>query len=611
MYAVVKKCLALLPSATRWRWASLLPLVVATAASEAVGAASVFALVKIVTDPAQAMQMPIVSSLFGWLGWSEPRRVTLTFTLLVALFYLAKNSLLTATEYFRGRCVGEATAELASTMLGAYLHAPYAFHVRRNSADLIRNTDHAVHRVFANVMSPVLGIATESLVVAGIVVVLVITAPLITLAAGSVLVLVSVVLLKATRREAIQQGTRVHALTRVALQGLQQALGAIKELKVLGRESFFEEDFRRTQRALARLRSRNALLGVLPRIVVETVFVGGALFVIVLVTLVGSSGADTVSLLGLYAYAGFRVIPSMNRVLWQLNEIRIGTALIDQLYEDYVQLAALRRPQLVGSDAKWFEFRDRIVFEHVSFYYDDPERPVLTDLHFVIERGQSVGIVGSTGAGKSTLIDLVVGVLEPSQGRILVDGEDLLTITRAWQRRIGYVPQTVFLIDDTIRRNVALGLPDREIEEQKLQTALQMAQLDRFVEALPEGRDTIVGERGVRLSGGERQRVGIARALYQQPEVLVFDEATSALDNRTEADLSRAIDALRGGKTLILIAHRLSTVRRCDRLVFLDRGAVAGIGSFAELMAGNARFREMATVPDEEMPPVENSTHAG
>jgi ATP-binding cassette subfamily C protein len=230
----------------------------------------------------------------------------------------------------------------------------------------------------------------------------------------------------------------------------------------------------------------------------------------------------------------------------------------------------------------------------VSYAYDAGGASVLDDVSLAIRRGESIGIVGHTGAGKSTLVDLLLGLLQPTAGRISVDGRDRRQHARWWQRQIGYVPQAFFVTDDTLRRNIAFGIPDAEIDERRVQRAARVAQLEEVVAGLPQGLDTFVGERGIRLSGGQRQRVVIARALYHEPQVLVFDEATSALDNQTEREIARAIEALHGAITLIVIAHRLSTVRGCDRLIFLDQGRVAGVGSYEELMAGDARFRAVA-----------------
>jgi ATP-binding cassette subfamily C protein len=476
------------------------------------------------------------------------------------------------------------------------LTVPYAFHFWRNSAELIHNVTGSVEVVFRLVMMSAVNIVSELLVVSGIIAVLMTAAPLVTLLSVIVLSGVLVAFLALTRRASAYWGAQEQELKRAILQNLQQSLGGLKEIKVMGRERFFYDVFSAQQGVLARVRSLSSTLAVMPHLLIETVFVGGVLLVIWLVTAQGGTGPDLVPLLGLYAYAGFRVIPSANRIVMNLNFMRNGMAATDRVYHDFMTFGPLSSTPYRVSEGDGLTLTDRLVLDRVSYTYDGAHTPVLHEVTLTVRRGESVGIVGPTGAGKSTLIDLVLGLLQPSSGCITVDGRDIGQALRAWQRQIGYVPQSIFLTDDSVRRNIAFGLTDADIDEQKIQAAVHMAQLEDFIASLPRGLDTVVGERGVRLSGGQRQRVAIARALYHEPEVLVFDEATSALDNQTEREVIRAIEALRGEKTLLIIAHRLSTVRACDRLVFLRDGCVAGVGSFDELMEDNADFRTTASL---------------
>jgi len=395
-----------------------------------------------------------------------------------------------------------------------------------------------------------------------------------------------------SRHATTRWGRSVQQLDSEILQTLQQGLGGVKEVKVLGCESFFLAQFDERVAAAGRLRGRYATVATTLRLGVETMFVCGLLLVSLLLTL--RRGPAALPLLGLFAYAGFRVIPAANRVMLYVTQLRYSRPWIQALRAD---LTALPAPATApaAADPDTIRLTRAIAFEGVSYAYEGEREPVLVGVDLTIARGESVAIVGPSGAGKSTLVDVLLGLLPPTSGRISVDGRDIAGAVRAWQRHIGYVPQEPFILDDSLRRNVAFGVADGAVDERRVMAALRLAQLADVVAALPRGLDTVLGERGTRLSGGQRQRVAIARALYHEPDVLVFDEATSALDTPTERELIAALEALRGVKTLVVIAHRLSTVRRCDRLAVLRDGRLVAVGAYDELLARDPGFRAMAT----------------
>jgi ATP-binding cassette, subfamily B, bacterial PglK len=591
MLSDVRACLGLLSRWARWRWAGLIPLALAAAAAEAIGAGVAFGLITILGDPTRAAALPVAGWIYPRLPAHDNRSVVLAFTLLVIVFYIARNVLLAAVTWAQERALNASVAELSNRLFAAYLAAPYDFHFRRNSAALIRRVTDGVHTVFRGVLGSLVMIATETLVVTGLVVVLGVTAPGVTLVAVVVVGGLLSLPLLLSRRATARWGRAVQVLDTSILQTVQQSLGAVKEVKLTGREAFFLGQLAERVPAAARLRLRYLTLGAALRMAVETVFVGGLLLVSLLVTL-RHEPSGALPLLGLYAYAGFRVIPSANRIMLYVNELRYSRAWIHDLRGD---LALLEAPPAASERAgEPIRFTRALALEGVAYTYAGEREPVLLGVDLTIARGESVGIVGSSGAGKSTLIDVLLGLLAPTSGRVTVDGRDIRAGLRAWQRHIGYVPQEPFLLDDTLRRNVAFGIADAEIDDRRVETALRLAQLAELVASLPDRLDTLLGERGTRLSGGQRQRVAIARALYHEPEVLVFDEATSALDSPTERELIAALEALHGVKTLVVIAHRLTTVRRCDRLAMLRDGRVAAVGSYDELLARDAGFRELA-----------------
>ena len=584
----VRACLGLLSPQARWRWAALIPLALAAAAAEAVGAGSAFGLISILGNPGRAATLPVASWIYPHLPRQDDASVILVFTLLVMAFYIARNGLLALVTWVQEEALSLSVRQLSHRLLAAYLAAPYAFHFRHNSARLIHRVTDAVHSVFRGVLGSLVNVACEALVVAGIVVILALASPGVTLMAVVVVGGMLLVPLLVSRHATARWGETVARLDGETQQTLQQSLGGVKEVKLSGRERFFLDQFDERVAGAARLRTRYITVASTLRMGVETVFVCGLLAVSLLLTL--RSGGAALPLLGLYAYAGFRVIPSANRIMMYVSELRYSRAWIEDLRND---LAALPPAAPAPGGDEPIRFTRAVALEGVSYTYAGEPEPVLLDVDLAITCGESIGIVGPSGAGKSTLVDLLLGLLAPTTGRITVDGRDIAGALRSWQRHLGYVAQEPFVLDDTIRRNVAFGVADGEIDERRVTAALRLAQLGDFVAGLPAGLDTMLGERGTRLSGGQRQRVAIARALYDEPEVLVFDEATSALDTPTERELIAALEALRGVKTLIVIAHRLTTVRHCDRLAVLRDGRLAAVGPYDELLARDAGFRAM------------------
>ncbi len=494
-------------------------------------------------------------------------------------------------------------------LLARYLGAEYLFHAKRRSASLIEPMTRASDIAYELVAGSAVNILAEAVIIAALSVVLIVSAPPITLITVAIvlgLVLIPIVM---TRRSWERIGEAERQLYQQQLHLLQQSLGAIKDVTVTGRQPFFEERFRHIKRALGATKQRRAWAATLARLGVEATLILSMLLVVFLVMRQDSSGVATVSVLALFAYTGFRVVPSANRIMLNVGYLREAHPWIRKMDED---MRKLRVPSVRTYEHDRPLMQAALSCERVSFGYEDGPPLAIDDISFTIERGQAVGIVGPTGAGKSTLVDVLLGLLPPTTGRVLIDGEPLEGRERAWQRQIGYVSQDVYLLDDSLRRNIAFGIPDSAIDEARLAAAVTQARLDDVVAALPARLEAVVGENGIRLSGGQRQRVAIARALYHDPPVLFFDEATAALDNQTEREVTEAIAHLRQGfhlrqgsggqaggpasahgtRTVIAIAHRLSTVKHCDRLIYLRDGRLAGFGSYQELMS-DPGFRQL------------------
>jgi ATP-binding cassette subfamily C protein len=377
------------------------------------------------------------------------------------------------------------------------------------------------------------------------------------------------------------------------LAQLQQSLDAVKQIVVSGRQDHFVGRYAREREALERLKLRRALGSTALRLGVETVFICSMLLAVVMLTAAGRTGQDAVSVLSLFAYAGFRVVPSANRIILNFNLLRFGAPYVSALVDDWRNV----RVDTGTAAAAIAPLSQTIECRNISYTYHGAESAAIDNVSFSIPFGTSIGLVGPTGAGKSTIVDLLIGLLVPTAGQVLVDGVDIARARGSWRSQIGYVPQTVMLVDDTLQRNIAFGLDDAQIDRTRLDRAVAGAQLDAVVASLPGGLDAQLGERAIRLSGGERQRIAIARALYDEPAVLVFDEATSALDAQTEREIAGAIDRARGQRTVIVIAHRLTTVRGCDRILVLDRGRLVAVGSYDELMQRSDVFRALVSMP--------------
>jgi ABC-type multidrug transport system fused ATPase/permease subunit len=496
--------------------------------------------------------------------------------------YVLKNLFLAFLAWRQARFAYEVQAQLSQRLFALYLRQPYTFHLQRNSAQLIRNVISEVS-MLADAIISALNLTTEFLVLLGITALLLAVEPVGTLIAVLVLGVAAGIFHYALRMHVVRWGATRQLHDGLRLQHLQQGLGGAKDVKLLGRESNFIDQYREHNNASARVGRYQATLQMLPRLWLEVLAVTGLATLVLTMIAQDRAMATIVPTLGLFAAAAFRLMPSVNRIIYAAQVVRYNLPVVNSLHEELRLEVAEPKVEKPHTSARR-DFRTDIRLAGVAYSYPTAAAPALADLTLVVRKGESVGFVGPSGSGKSTLIDVILGLLAPSAGRVLVDGQDIQTDLRAWQDQIGYVPQSIYLTDDTLRRNVAFGLPDSEIDESAVVRAVRAAQLHEFVDTLPEGLDTIVGERGIRLSGGQRQRIGIARALYHDPAVLVLDEATSALDTATESFVMQAVNALRGRKTVLIVAHRLSTVENCDRLCRLDGGRIVAHGSKSEVL---------------------------
>ena len=592
MYHQFRKCLTLVDRKTAWQGVVVAILAVIAAFLEALGIGLIFTFITVLVDPSQIQKTAWIGKLAGPAMAEKGDGFMVFLTLCLLGTFVFKNIVLLGFYYIQARFVKVNEALMASRLLDSYLKGAYCLHLTRNSAEFIRNITNAVMSVFSTVITGFINLASEFILIIALMTVLLLAEPMLTLAAALILS-VAVILFTAFSKSRFQAwGKQEQVATGLILQSLQQGFHSFKEVKILGRQDFILKSFKGPRTELAHTLTKAGTMTNAPRLWVESVLVTAVLLGVVLILSSGGGSAKILSTLTLFAAAAFRMIPSMNRIIIALNGIKNGTHAVDLVYND-IQCFQGNPDEEPADDGQPLPFDDVISVEGASFRYPEGDGLVLKDIDLVLRKGQSLGLVGPSGSGKTTLVDIILGLLAPLSGRVTVDGADISKSARAWRRQIGYVPQFISIIDDTLRRNVAFGLNDDKIDEGKLQKALRLAQLDDLVNELPDGLETRLGERGARLSGGQRQRVGIARALYRNPEVLILDEATSSLDSETEHEINNAIERLSGEKTLIIIAHRLSTVRKCNHLAYLREGRLVDIGSFDELSARNADFNHM------------------
>ena len=593
MWTTIKQAYDLVGRERPMRWVLLIGLALMVSGLEMVGALLVYTLLALVADPDGAIDLPLVGDLRQQADGVSDDTLLLSVVGAMAVFFLLRAVVKIASKYVQARVAHNAGARLSTRMFEGYLRWPYPMHLSRTTSELIRNGHQAVNDLVTNVVLPTIKTIAESLIVVGLLIVLTLLAPLATLVAVVVIGGAAVGLLLLVQPRLKVLGHIRHRAAKATLTTLQQGLFGIRDVKVLGRERAFAHEYSRSRLQMARAAYLRETAGQLPSIVFELALMGFITGFFALTIIRGGGAQETLSVLGLFAYAGLRMQPSMQMIVQGLNNLKFSAAPLEDLHRD---LTLMTEDRSATRDVEPLPFRDELRLEQVGFRYERADRDALHGIDLTIRPGEQIGICGPTGGGKTTLTDVITGLLDPTSGRVTVDGHDLAEVERPWQANLGIVAQMVFLTDDTLRRNIALGVPDARIDDEAIAEAVRLAQLDEFVDELPQGLDTTVGERGVRVSGGQRQRIAIARALYRRPEVLIFDEGTSALDNATEAQMMAAIESLRGHHTIILVAHRLSTVRHSDRIVFLEHGRMTGLGTFDELCAANESFRTMAGV---------------
>ena len=576
-------------------FAFLLCAMVLGALFETVSIGVVLPFIAVLKEPDLLSKAGHLRPLLSTLNISEPRKLFFILgSALIALFAIKTGYLILVYRWLFSYAMKKHVS-LARQLLAGYLSAPYTLHLQRNSADLIRVTIRSVED-FTNIfMVNLLIVLGELLVLGALASLLMIVEPLATFGALVVLGIPTALVYRSAQHGLGASGRIAEQSFGGMIQWAEQAISGVKEITITGRRSFFIDQHSYHVRRFADAARSLTFFTTAPRFVIDTLAVAAMVAIAAILLTRGEDLQSTLLLLGMFALAAVRLIPSTSRLSGALAQLRYRYASTEVIYQELLALRQRPSDPLPGSAEEQvcpIPLRRAVVIEHLSYSYPAMRQPAVDDLSLEIPKGHWVAFIGPTGAGKTTLADLILGLLAPSSGRILVDGRNLQDNLAGWQRNIGYVPQTVYLIDDSIRRNVAFGVPEEEIDDERVWQALREAQVDHLVRSLPGELNATIGERGGRLSGGERQRLGIARALYRDPEVLVIDEATANLDPGTEAAIVEVVGGLRGKKTIIVIAHRLAFVRNCDCIYMLAQGRLRSSGGYSDLLSREPAFLE-------------------
>ncbi len=529
--------------------------------------------IQAVMDPEQLLEDKYVRYFYDLFSFSDANQLVIAIAVAIMFVYVAKNGFIIYMNNLLYSFAYYGKEEMQDRMMKYYIRQEYTFFLNHNSAELMRDINTDPEMFYAAVQN-MLQLASEVCVSGVMIVFLVVKDPLITFFVAVAMGIMVFLFMKKLRRILAGFGEDRRIYNAKILQCMQQAFGGIKEIKIANREAYFENDFIKQNGKYTYVIKQNSFLSSVPKPIMEALCIVGLMAaIIVRISTTTTDPGEFVGTLAVFAAAAFYLLPSANKMSEYLASIIHNGVVIRKIGDQYAAIRDMELADIESGDYREVLLEREIAVEHLTFSYPDTEEPVLSDINVTIPKNTSVAFIGPSGAGKTTMVDLILGVLKPQEGRIAVDGTDIAESYRGWHDKIGYIPQTIYMLDDTIRNNIAFGQAEG-IDDAAIWDALRQAQLDDFVKSLDEGLDTMIGEAGVRLSGGQRQRIGIARALYRKPEVLVLDEATSALDTETEEAVMEAIDSLQGRMTMLIIAHRLSTIKNCDIVYQVEDKAV-------------------------------------
>jgi len=591
----LRKLIDLLTPHERKRALLLLSMVLIMALLDVVGVASIMPLMAVLGNPEMIKTNPLLALAYKELGFTSTQ--DFMFFLGGAVFILLVFSLAfkAMTTFAQLRFTLMREYSIGCRLIEGYLHQPYTWFLNQHSADLGRTVLSEVGHVINGAMQPMMVILAQGFAGIAIILLLVAVDPELALIVGMVLGVSYLLIFQSIKEFMSRIGSERAKANQARFTVVSEAFGASKEVKVGGLEQTYIQRFSRPAELYARHQSSAQIVAQFPRYALEAIAFGGMILLMLFLMKGRGDFATVLPIIALYAFAGYRLIPALQQIYGSFSQLRFAGPALDALHAELISLAPTH---LADAAVPKMKLEHAIQLRNIQFSYPKASQPALKGINLNIPAYSTIGLIGSTGSGKTTMVDLILGLLEPQQGSIFVDDKIIdVSSRRQWQKSIGYVPQQIYLADDSVAANIAFGLESSEIDQSAVEHAAMIANLHDFVvEELPQGYDSIIGERGVRLSGGQRQRIGIARSLYHNPQVLILDEATSALDNLTELAVMEAVNNLSHEITIILIAHRLSTVRQCDQIYLLKAGQIIAKGTYDQLKQENQTFRQMVGV---------------
>ena len=557
----------------------LFPLLLIGMCLETLSVGMVIPAVGILLQPDYLSQFPRVDHILSYLGDPKGEPLVIMGLLSLAGIFTIKNIFLFFQILYQGTFVFSAQREVAANLFRNYLSKPYSFHLQTNSSVLIRNLTTEINSFCQYVLMPILNLTSEVLVVLALLILLLFVEPIPSLCLGLCLIGIASIFYRFTNSKVARWGKARQVADEEKIKCLQQGFGGIKQIMLGQNLDYFLRIFQRPNIVSGLMTKKEYIFQYLPKQFIEILAISGLVGVCLFMVLQERSGLEVMAMLSLLATAGFRLIPSFSRILRNLQSIRFGWASVDVLTEEFGEVENRDKIHLKEEVVVPSSFTDNFRLKNIAFSYGQKTEELLSDLNFEVKRGECIGIVGESGVGKSTLTNLLLGLVSPSSGIMEVDGCRIKAENiRSWQQMIGYVPQEIYLLDDTIEHNIAFGINEAVIDHSQVREVVEKAGIPKFISSLDEGLNTKIGERGVRLSGGQRQRIGIARALYQNPQVLILDESTSALDEKTEKGILEELRLMKGKVTMIIVAHRQSTLKFCDRIYKMESGRLELLG---------------------------------